>query len=80
VKTRLLVSASQQSAHNDMALIRKIRRASGRQYDIAHCRYGTTFSHSLDPNRTWRPGVLDSPQTGDPYLIALSCELLVLSA
>ena len=48
VKTRLLMSVAQQSALNDLVPIRKIRHAGQRQHDIAHCRYGTTFSHNLD--------------------------------
>jgi hypothetical protein len=47
VKTRLLRSVAQQSALYGLVLIRNIHGAGERQHDIAHCRYGMTFSHSL---------------------------------
>jgi hypothetical protein len=46
-KTRSPMSVAQRSAHSDLVLIRKTQHANRRQHDIAHCRYGTTFSHSL---------------------------------
>jgi hypothetical protein len=41
------MSVAQQSPIGDLVLIRKTQRANRRQRDIAHCRYGTTFLHSL---------------------------------
>jgi hypothetical protein len=52
VKTRSPASVAQQSDGRSSALIRMIQLSYLQRRYIAHCRYGTTFSHTLGGQRS----------------------------
>jgi hypothetical protein len=58
VKTQFAPGGEQHRVATEVQRERRIQRRVTSHNEIAYCRYGTTFSHSLDPNRPFLVGPL----------------------